>query len=271
MTDEARQKELDLSGDQEATTNTTALQILGCREVASNDILSDLSAWQIAQGYEMQEAEFSALALRHLSEYFWRHLSGLSDRRFSERPRRRQDEMSFLMLLTDFERTQITRDLKASLGGRLRRDHDRRRNELLNSPEYKPRSLVPGIEKAVEENWCIQMGCTTCGSYRFRLLLLGEPDSIKVTRPKLQLTLDRAKAVVAELGEIEGEIARYREPIMVILYWIWTEFRDRAHSEIFPALAGTPAGNVLEDMKEDYDRQETRRAQHRIARRDAFH
>ncbi len=271
MTDEARQTVREFSNDQNNAENSTKSQGLGFQQVTSERMLHDLFNWQVAQGYDMPNADFSELAKTHLTTYFWKHLAGLSEYRYSQRPLRRRDDFSFVMLLTDLEQTQMEEALQRGLYGPLNRFFRTRREEWLRSGEFPRRNIADGIMRAVGEKWCIKMACTTCGSYRFRLLFLGEPDSRRVVRPKTQLTIERAKEVataLAELSEFDGKTKGLREPVMVMLYWIWAEFRDRAHSEVFPVLESTWSGDVLEDMKADFERQELCRARHRIRRRE---
>ncbi|WP_171134922.1 hypothetical protein [Ruegeria sp. HKCCD7221] len=272
MTDETRRSRQVSFGGPDHVTNSGATLALGFQVVTSMDILADLSNWQVAQGYEMPNSEFDKLAKRRLSSYFWEYLSELSDYRFSQRPLRRRDDLSFEMLLTDLERTQIAGALKRDLRIALDRFFRKRRDEWLKSGEFPRRVIADGIKRAVDEKWCIKMHCTTCASYRFRLLFLGEPDSRRVVRPQTQLTIERAKEVVGELAklsEFDGKTKQLHEPVMVMLYWIWCEFGDRAHLEVFTMLQDTWAGEVLDHMKEHYDHQETRRARHRIRQREA--
>lgn len=272
MTDETRRTRQVSSDDPDHVASFGATLALGFQGVTSMEILSDLSNWQVAQGYEMPSSEFTKIAERRLSSYFWEHLSGLSDYRFSQRPLKRRDDMYFAMLLTDLERTQITEALKRDLRNPLDSFFRKRRDEWLKSGEFPRRVIVDGIKRAVDEKWCIKMHCTTCASYRFRLLFLGEPDSRRVVRPQTQLTIERAKEVVGELAklsEFDAKTKQLHEPVMVMLYWIWCEFGDRAHLEVFTMLKDTWAGEVLENMKEHYDHEETRRARHRIRQREA--
>ncbi len=248
-------------------SSSVLLEVFGLHNVSSYELIEELNKWQDSLGYELSADEICSNSERYLNRHFRDHLANLPEERFASRPVSRRGECQFVVWMTELERAQFVDAIKRSLSPHLRVQDRRRRRENGNVA----RPIVPGVRRAIAENWCAQMWCTTCGSYRLRLLFLGEPDSRRAIRPRTRLSLERAHAVVAELREIDGETPGFLEPVMAMLYWIWSEFQDRAHEEIFPALQGSWAGTVLEDMKAHYRGDQLRRAQNQRAQRDLFY
>ncbi len=240
---------------------------LGFHEVSSFELVEELDEWQDGLGYDLSADEIRSNSKRYLNRHFRDHLANLPEERFSSIPERQRGECQFVIWLTKLERTQFVDAIKRSLSPHLRAQDRRRQRENANVV----RPIVPEIRRAIAENWCTRMSCTTCGSYRLRLLFLGEPDSRRAIRPRTRLSIERAHAVVAELREIDDETPGFREPVMAILYWIWSEFYDRAHEEIFPALQDTWVDSVLEHMKAHYRGNQLRQAQNQRAQRDLFY
>ncbi|WP_170392113.1 hypothetical protein [Ruegeria arenilitoris] len=245
-------------------------EVFNFQQVTSEKVIEALEAWQSTLGYNIPLNVVRAILQKHLKKYFWRLLSKLPHERFVVRPTRHRDDFGFSVWLTDFEVVQMNDVLHREIRMALQREYRRSRDEMWSSPGYRPRPLAEGIRTAIAENWCIQMGCTTCGSYRFRLLFLGEPDSVRAIRPKTRLGLERAQEVAAELREFDDSFVQFEYPVMVLLYWIWCEFGERAHEEIFPVLDGSWAGGILEAMRDHHHRRRMQQARHEIERRNAF-
>lgn len=120
-------------------------------------------------------------------------------------------------------------------------------------------SITAGLIRGARENWCMNRGCTTCGSFQMFQLLTGED----VANPHnaawaiQRLSFERAKKVVAELRECPPYVPR--DGVMWLLFAIWQRFGDQAHEILFPPLDGTYAGSVLSSMREHYARVSGRR------------
>jgi hypothetical protein len=74
------------------------------------------------------------------------------------------------------------------------------------------------------------------------------------------LTRERAHLIIEGLKRCSRRTNR--EAIMWMLYMIWVRFGDEAHANIFPALEGSFAGDVLESMRAHYAAQQERRRLH---------
>jgi len=104
------------------------------------------------------------------------------------------------------------------------------------------------------EHWCMSCSCTTCGSFQMVELLTGNPVSgIDSYREALSdMTWARADDVVEGLRNCGPETNA--EAIIWMLYMLWQRWGDRVHGELFAALGGTFAGDVLVGMRAHYAR-----------------
>jgi hypothetical protein len=117
-----------------------------------------------------------------------------------------------------------------------------------------PDWLLPIIDCATRENWCVRIGCTTCPSVELRraLALLDDVGARWVILP---LSETAAAEIVAGLTRWPGG-AGAEQTVRWLLFEVWRHFDDR----LLTPLAGTPAGAVLSRMREHYaERLEARR------------
>lgn len=126
--------------------------------------------------------------------------------------------------------------------------------------------LQLALNEAIRKNACMKIVCTTCGGAPMRALLFG------ITNPSgpygssdPPLTLERAREVAEALSGClpdRGEPYEFVEGVRSLLYAIWLQFGDAAHSQIFPTLEGTWAGSVLSEMKRHYEQRTLARRRH---------
>ena len=122
-----------------------------------------------------------------------------------------------------------------------------------------PQWLEEDLARGARENWCIRRGCTTCGSFQMVELLTGTPVSGSASFRKAlnDMTWARAEDVVEGLRNCGHKTSA--EAIMWMLHMLWQSWGDRVHGELFPALEGTFAGDVLAGMRAHYARTVERR------------
>lgn len=125
-----------------------------------------------------------------------------------------------------------------------------------------PQWLEEELARGVRENWCMRRGCTTCGSLQMFELLTGTPvsGSASLRGALNDMTWARAEHVVEGLGNCGPETSA--EATMWMLHMLWQRWGDRVHEELFPALEGSYAGDVLAGMRAHYARTLERRRLH---------
>jgi hypothetical protein len=104
------------------------------------------------------------------------------------------------------------------------------------NPHGDPAWLRETLDRALDEQWCIKVGCTTCGSYQFRRAIHGDPPSEHRSPPRSELTFARARFVVSSIARLDLEFPdtkadHYQHAIATALTWIRTKFGDRAERE----------------------------------------
>lgn len=125
-----------------------------------------------------------------------------------------------------------------------------------------PQWLEDELARGVWERWCMRRGCTTCGSYQMVELLTGAPvsGSASLRQALSDMTWTRAQDVVDGLRHCGSQTSA--EGIMWLLFMLWQRWGDRVHEDLFPALDGTYAGDVLAGMRAHYARMQERRRLH---------
>ena len=122
--------------------------------------------------------------------------------------------------------------------------------------------LEEELKKGARERWCMNRGCTTCGSFQMTELLTGKPWPPRGSFVFVleTLTWERAELVVEGLKNCGPSTPR--DAIMWMLQMIWQRFGERAHSGLFPELSGTHSGDVLFAMRAHYVEKLERRRLH---------
>ncbi|MEQ8921571.1 MAG: hypothetical protein RLO38_16010 [Roseovarius confluentis] len=125
-----------------------------------------------------------------------------------------------------------------------------------------PQWLEDELARGVRERWCMRRGCTTCGSYQMIELLTGATvsGSASLRQALGSMTWMRAEEVVDGLRNCGSQTSA--DGIMWILFMLWQRWGERVHEDLFPALAGTYAGDVLSGMRAHYARTQERRRLH---------
>lgn len=128
-----------------------------------------------------------------------------------------------------------------------------------------PQWLQRLLEHAVRKKWCLQMHCTTCGAHQIREAI-GTLDT-KAEGPGrfIPLSFEDARTIVTGLREcVPAPEYRmgFEDGVQLLLYTIWCEFGDRAHTELFPVLKDTWSGEVLGRMRAHYARRQEKKRLH---------
>ncbi|MGD9727747.1 MAG: hypothetical protein AB7E70_09685 [Hyphomicrobiaceae bacterium] len=126
--------------------------------------------------------------------------------------------------------------------------------------------LLPIILEARENNWCVRIGCTTCGAHDFRAAVLRQ------LGPRGGLAGERH---INNLGgqQIFDALSRCSEPAIDpvaddeacrwLLFFVWQRFGDEVcERDLYPKLKGTWAGRVLDRMRDHHKADQRRRALH---------
>ena len=123
--------------------------------------------------------------------------------------------------------------------------------------------VQPVIRQAVQERWCYATWCTTCGSFEIRRALISAAEGNQTT--------DHLPRLAPVAGKLVDGLSRCQPPnrydaqepsqyeqeevIRWILYKLWSEVgAETADKELFPLLAGSWAGEVLDQMRKHYAR-----------------
>ncbi len=121
------------------------------------------------------------------------------------------------------------------------------------------------LSRAVAENWCMQMNCTTCGALEFRGALgFIERDAAGYIRRR-PLNIEEGQEIAGALRHCtrpDTESYKAESGIMLTLYEIWCIFGDEAHNRLFPSLDGSWAGEILARMRTHYQQKLERRRIH---------
>lgn len=111
---------------------------------------------------------------------------------------------------------------------------------MITAAHSEPKWLQSLLRKAIDEHWCTQINCTTCGSDQLRAAL----------DPYLRTSGD-AKLIIGGLKECEAPRAAayaFEEAVRWVLYAVWARFGERFDAD----LEGTYAGQVLTRMQEHH-------------------
>ncbi len=111
-----------------------------------------------------------------------------------------------------------------------------------------PKWLQALLRRAIDEHWCMQINCTTCGSHQLR-------GALSV------VTSDDAKLIIDGLRECappSADLYAFEESVRWVLYEIWRQSGERFDSD----LNGTYAGQVLTQMQKHHARRMNARRVH---------
>lgn len=111
-----------------------------------------------------------------------------------------------------------------------------------------PKWLQALLNRAIDEHWCTQINCTTCGSHQLREALG------VVTSDDAKLTIDGLR----ECAPPSADVLAFEEAVRWILYEIWRRFGERFDND----LNATYAGQVLARMQEHHARRTNARRIH---------
>lgn len=125
-----------------------------------------------------------------------------------------------------------------------------------------PQWLADELDRAVREGWCMRRGCTTCGSFQMLNLLSGNnaPGRHAALSAYESMSADRAEFILAGMHACSRP--SHREGLMWLIYMIWFRFREAAHTQLFPSLAGSFAGDVLNEMRSHFASVQEKRRLH---------
>ena len=123
------------------------------------------------------------------------------------------------------------------------------------------------LTEALENNWCVRIKCTTCGSTQFRRKLksLLQIHSQSTSGGSgLGFDSEQALELVSELSKLEPsndlQHHNWRDPVMLLLYLCWNAIGElRARTEMPDRLADTYAGEELNRMIRHHDEVTARR------------
>ena len=115
------------------------------------------------------------------------------------------------------------------------------------------------IRRSIEERWCVQTSCTTCGSGKFKsaLFSLINDNQTKAMEMHVRMSDSDLTELLNKLREISPMSlleARNFEPAMrFILYHLWlTEPSDEMTAILRRRLGESFAGQILEKMHANY-------------------
>lgn len=128
--------------------------------------------------------------------------------------------------------------------------------------------LYKFLVKVVDDGWCAQMGCSTCGSLEFRATLISNLNCYKnipeisnlaeyregnlISPIYYKLDLETKKKIVEEIsdeliGLTKAQVDHLGPPGYGILSSVFYEFSDQS-DYLYSLLIGSSAGNFLKKM-----------------------
>lgn len=116
----------------------------------------------------------------------------------------------------------------------------------------KPHWLEKELTLGCHENWCMRRRCSTCGSFKMVELLTGKPVSNRASQRDALNEIKLAEAEIVVQGLRNCSPKASINGIEWMLYVLWLRWGEQAHKNLFPALEGTFAGGVLNDMRDHY-------------------
>ena len=142
----------------------------------------------------------------------------------------------------------------------------------MTSHEIKNFWINDLINQTIEEGWCAQFFCTTCGSSDFKRSLRRYLDSVLGTRRSgvpFSFDANDADVILEQLKNLKQIQLSGNDPregiTMFLLYICWqTSPSDETTARMAKKLDGTYAGRVLSKMDAHYARLTAKRLDHKL-------